>query len=202
MPENKLPQKSNNTKPFSQFSLVTQSCPSLCDSMECSTPGFPVHHELPEFTQTHVHWIEDAIQPPHPLSFPSPPAFNLSQHQGLFKESVLCIRRPNIGVSKPSTCHKSSAKRQVYSKRSLTQEARKHQINNLGSVGKESQLVKSQCGIPRFNPCVTKIPCRSTWLPTPVFLPGEYPWTEEPGGLQFMGLQRVVHNWATKHSIP
>ena len=68
-----------------QFSSVTQSCPTLCDPMDCNTPGLPVHHQLPEFTQTHVHWVSDAIQPSHPLSSPSPPAFNLSQHQGLFK---------------------------------------------------------------------------------------------------------------------
>ena len=68
-----------------QFSSVTQSCLTLCDPMDCSTPGLPVHHQLPEFTQTHVHWVGDAIQPSHPLSFPSPPALNLSQHQGLFK---------------------------------------------------------------------------------------------------------------------
>ena len=68
-----------------QFSLVTQSYPTFCDPMDCSTPGFPVYHQLPEFTQTHVHWVSDAIQPSHPLSSPSPPAFNLSQHQGLFK---------------------------------------------------------------------------------------------------------------------
>ena len=66
------------------LSSVTQSCPTLCDSMDCSTPAFPVHHQLPEFTQTHVHWISDAIQWSHPLSSPSLPAFNLSQHQGLF----------------------------------------------------------------------------------------------------------------------
>ena len=63
---------------------VTQSCPTLCDPMDCSTPGFPVLHHLPEFSQTHVHWVSDAIQPSHPLSSPSPPAFNLFQHQGLF----------------------------------------------------------------------------------------------------------------------
>ena len=68
-----------------QFSLVAQPCLTVCDSMNCSTPGLPVHHQLPEFTQTHVHWVGDAIQPSHPLSPPSPPAFNLSQHQGLFK---------------------------------------------------------------------------------------------------------------------
>ena len=68
-----------------QLSSVTQSCPTLCDPMNCSTPGLPVHHQLPEFTQTHVHWVGDAIQPSHPLSSPSPPALNLSQHQALFK---------------------------------------------------------------------------------------------------------------------
>ena len=67
-----------------QFSSVTQTCPTLCDPIECSTPGFPVHHQLPELTQTHVSWVGDAIQPSHPLSSPSPPAFNLSRHQGLF----------------------------------------------------------------------------------------------------------------------
>ena len=68
-----------------KFSSVAQSCPTLCDPMNYSTPGLPVHHQLPEFTQTHVHRVGDAIQPSHPLSSPSPPAFNLSQHQGLFK---------------------------------------------------------------------------------------------------------------------
>ena len=68
-----------------QFSSVAQLCLTLCHPMDCSTPGFPVHHKFPEHTQTHVHWVSDAIQPSHPLSSPYPPAFNLSQHQGLFK---------------------------------------------------------------------------------------------------------------------
>ena len=72
-------------RPDVQFSSVTQLCPALCNPMDCSTPDLPVYHQLPELTQTHVHWVGDAIQPSHPLSFPSPPAFNLSQHQGLFK---------------------------------------------------------------------------------------------------------------------
>ena len=71
--------------PFSQFSSVAQSCPTLWDPMNHSMPGLPVHYQLPEFTQTHVHWVSDAIQPSHPLWSPSPPALNLSQHQGLFK---------------------------------------------------------------------------------------------------------------------
>ena len=68
-----------------QFSSVSQLCPTLCDPMDCSTPGFSVHHQLPGFAQTHVHWVGDTIQPSHPLPSPSPPTFNLSQHQGLFK---------------------------------------------------------------------------------------------------------------------
>ena len=67
-----------------QFSSVTQSCPTVCDPMNRSTPGLPVHHQLPEFTQTHVHRVGDAIQPSPPLSSPSLPAHNPSQHQGLF----------------------------------------------------------------------------------------------------------------------
>ena len=68
-----------------QFSLVTQSCLTLCGPMNYSMPGLPVHHQLPESTQIHVHRVYEAIQPSHPLSSPSPPALNLSQHKGLFK---------------------------------------------------------------------------------------------------------------------
>ena len=68
-----------------QSSSVAQSCLTLCDPMNCSTPGLPVHHQLPEFTQIHVHWVSDAIQPSHPLSSSSPPAPNPSQHQSLFQ---------------------------------------------------------------------------------------------------------------------
>ena len=68
-----------------QFSSVAQSCPILCNPMDWSTPDLPVHHQLPEFTQTHVYWVGDAIQPSHSLMSPSPPSFILSQHQGLFK---------------------------------------------------------------------------------------------------------------------
>ena len=68
-----------------QFNSVTQTCPTLCDPMNRSTPGLPVHHHLPEFTQTHLHRVGDAIQPSHPLLSPSPPAPNPSQHQSLFQ---------------------------------------------------------------------------------------------------------------------
>ena len=71
--------------PSVQFTSVAQSCLTLWDPMDCSTPGFLVQHQLPQFTQTHVHQAGDAIQPSHPLSSPSPPVLNFSQHQGLFK---------------------------------------------------------------------------------------------------------------------
>ena len=67
-----------------QFTSVAQSCLTLCKPMDCSMPGLPAHHQLLEFTQIHLHWVSDAIQPCYALSYPSPPAFNLSQHQGLF----------------------------------------------------------------------------------------------------------------------
>ena len=79
---------------FSLFSSVTQSCLTLWDLMDCSMPGFPVYHQLLELAQTHVHQVSYAIQTSHSLSSPSPPAFNLSQHQGLFKWAVLHIRWP------------------------------------------------------------------------------------------------------------
>ena len=73
---------------------VTQSCPTLCDPMDCSTPGLPVHHQPPEFTQTHVHCVRDAIQPSHPLSSLSPPTFIFPSIRVFSNESVLCIRWP------------------------------------------------------------------------------------------------------------
>ena len=78
-------EKRGNESRLVQFSSVTQSCLTLCDPMNHSTPGLPVHHQLPESTQTHIHCVGDAIQPSHPLLSPSPPALNLSQHQGLFQ---------------------------------------------------------------------------------------------------------------------
>ena len=68
-----------------QFISVAQLGPTLCDPMDCSTPGFPVHHQLLELAQTHVDYVSNAIQPSYPLSSPSPPTFNLSHHQGLFQ---------------------------------------------------------------------------------------------------------------------
>ena len=82
-----------------QFSSVSQLCLTLCDPMNCSTPGLPVHHQLPEFTQTHVHWVDDAIQRSHPLSSPSPPALNPSQNQGFQMSHLFASGGQSIGVS-------------------------------------------------------------------------------------------------------
>ena len=83
-----------------QFSSVAQSCPTLCNPMDCSTLGFPVHHQLLELAQTRVHWVSDAIQPSHLLLSPSPQAFNLSQNQSLFPVSQFFISGgQSIGVS-------------------------------------------------------------------------------------------------------
>ena len=77
-----------------QFSSVAQSCPTLCNPMDCSTPGLPIYHQLPEFIQTHVHWVSDAVQPSHPLSSPSPPAPNPSSIRVFSNESTLRMRWP------------------------------------------------------------------------------------------------------------
>ena len=82
-----------------QFSSVTQLCPTLFHPMNRSTPGLPVHHQLPESTQTHVHRVGDAIQPSHPLTSPSPPASNPSQHQGLFQWVNSSPKSKVLGVS-------------------------------------------------------------------------------------------------------
>ena len=93
-----------------QFCSATQSYLTLCNPMDCSTPGFPVHHQLPELAQTHVHWVSDAIQPSRPLSSPSPPTFNLSQKRVFSKQSVLffffklyiiVLVLPNIKMNPP-----------------------------------------------------------------------------------------------------
>ena len=85
--ETEIMQKEVSKVIFNQFISVAQSCLTLRDPMNRSRPGLPVYHQLPESTQTHVHWVSDAIQPLHPLSFPSPPVLNLSQHQGLYPQS-------------------------------------------------------------------------------------------------------------------
>ena len=81
-----------------QFSSVTQSCPTLWNPMDCSTPGFPVHHQLPELAQTHIHWVSDVIQPSHPLLSPSPPTLIFPNFRVFSNQSVLCIRWPKYWI--------------------------------------------------------------------------------------------------------
>ena len=88
----------NNTAPSVQLGSVTQSCPTLCDLMNRSTPGLPVHHQLPEFNQTHVHRVGDAIQPSHPLSSSFPPAPNPSQHQSFLMSQLFTWGGQSTGV--------------------------------------------------------------------------------------------------------
>ena len=89
---------------YNQFNSVAQLCPTLCDPMDCSTPGFPIHHQLLETAQTYVHQVSDAIQPSNPLSFSSPSAFNLFQHQGLFWWLSSRIRWPKYWSFSFSNC--------------------------------------------------------------------------------------------------
>ena len=96
--EKTLIQKKIYMHPSAHVCVCAQSCLTLCNPMNPSTPGLPVHHQLPEFTQTHAHWVGNAIQPSHPLSAPSPPTFNLSQHQGFSKE-LFTSGGQRIGVS-------------------------------------------------------------------------------------------------------
>ena len=133
-----------------QFSSVSQSGPILCDSMNCSTPGFPVHHQLPELAQTQVHRVDDDIQPSHPLSSPSPSAFK--------------------------------------------DQTRKHELGQMDFPG-DSDCKESACNARDLGsiPGLGRSPGRrhGNSRQLPVSLPGESPWTEEPGGLQSMGLQTV-----------
>ena len=83
-----FPRISSWTRVHVTLSSVAHPCPTLCNPIKCSMPGLPVHHQLPEFTQMHIHWVSDAFQPSHPLLSPSPPASNLSWHQGLFQGAI------------------------------------------------------------------------------------------------------------------
>ena len=151
-----------------QFSSVAQSCPTLCDPMHCSMPGLPVHHQLPELAQTHVHRVSVAIQPSHPLSSPSPPAFNLSQHQGLFHESVLHIRWPeywsfSFSIS-PSNEYSELISFRIDWFDYLA-------VQGIGYPLQYSwtSLLAQQYKRPVFDPWVGKIPWRRERLPTTIF---------------------------------
>ena len=146
------------------FSSVSQSCLIHCNPMDCSMPGFPVHHQYPERAQTHVHWVGDAIQPSHPLSFPSPPAFNLSQNQGL--------------------CQGVSSSHQVARVLEFLLQHPSFQYSGLVSFRIDwFDLLVVQGTLKSLllhhNSKASILQC-----------------SEEPGGLQSMGLLRVGHDWS------
>ena len=199
-----------------QFSSVTQSCLTLCDPRNCSTPGLPVHHQLLEFTQTHVHWVGDAIQPSHPLSSPSPPAFNLSQHQGLFKWELLTSGGQSIGVSASASVLPMntqdwsplgwtgwiSLQSKGLSRLFSNPTVQKHQffgsqlsliVQLGGSDGKVSAYNAGDLGL---IPGSGRSPGEGNGSPLQYFCL-ENPMDKVPGRLQSMGLQRVGHNWVT-----
>ena len=134
---------------FSQFSSVARSCPNLCDPMNCSTPGLPVHHQLPEFTQTHVHRVRDAIQLSHPLSSPSPPAPNPSQHQSLIqhhssKASILrCSAFFTVQLSHP---YMTTGKTIALTRRTFVSNLKYHLIQSHPIYWKGNSDPKSQIG--------------------------------------------------------
>ena len=161
---------------YIQFSSVAQSCLTLCDRMNCSTPGLPVHHQLLEFTQTHVHRVRDAIQLSHSLSSPSPPALNLSQNQDLFKWV--------------SSLH------EVAKVLEFQHQHQYFQWTPRTDLPQDDLLQYRRCW---FDLWIRKILCKRVWQPTPVFLPGESPWAEEPDGLQPMWLQ-MSWTWLTRHN--
>ena len=169
-------EEKQNVFPF-QFSSVAQSCPTLCDPMNCSTPGPPVHHQLPELTQTHVHQVSGAIQPSHRLSSPSPPAPNTPQHQCIFQwvnsslYSELKLRRkwqPTL-LLLPGKSH---------GRRSLV---------GCSPWGREESNTTERL---HFSlSCIGEAMATHSSV-----LAWKIPGTGEPGGLPSMGLHRVRHD--------
>ena len=162
-----------------QFSSVAQLCPTLCHPMDCSTPGLPVHHQLPEFTQTYVHWVGDGIQPSHPLSSPffsrlqsflTSGSFQMSQFFASVGQSIGVS--PLLSLGTPKSLRGLS--RKLSGKESCAMKATWVQF-----LGWEDRLEKEMA-------------THSNILAWRIL------WTEEPGGLQSMGSQRVGHDWMTK----
>jgi len=184
--------------------VVVQSCPTLCNPMDCSMPDFPVLHRLPELAQTHVHWISDAIQSSHPLSFPSPLAFNLSQHQVFSKESAICIRWPkywsfSFNISLSNEYSRLISFRMDWFDLLAVQGTLKslfqHHSSKASILWHSALFGAGGEGDDRGWDGWMVSPTRWTWV---WVNSGSLWWTGRPGMLQCMGLQRPGHDWATE----
>ena len=180
---------------FSSVQFSWSVCPTLYDPMDCSTPGFPVHHQLSEPAQTHVRWVGDAIQPSHPLPSLSPPAFNLFQHQILFKwvSSSHQVAWEYYYVTNSTLTFASS----VNTTPSTTSPWASvflpvRGFPDASAVKKAPANAGDVNSIPGLDPLEKEM---ATYY---IILAWRIPWTEEPGGLQSMESKRVRHNWATK----
>ena len=183
--------------------------------MNRSTPGLPVHHQLPEFTQTHIHWVRDAIQPSHPLPSPSPPAPNPSQHQSLFQGVNSSHEYWSFRFSIiPSKEIPGLIFRMDWLDLLAVQGTHiiKHNFLPLkiefvtyvfgmkcGTSGKELACQYRKHERSRFDLWVRKIPWRRAWQPTPVFLPGNFHGQKSLAGYNPWG-HRVIHDWVSTHT--
>ena len=162
--------------------------------MDCSTPVFPVHHQLPEFTQTHVHWVNDASQPSHPLSSPSPPTFNLSQHQGLFKW-VSSLHQ----VDKLLTFQLQHQSFQWIFRTDFLWYWLVGSPCRQGTPTSQSKSINSVVFTLIYGP--TCLILEKAMAPHSSTLAWKIPWMEKPGRLQSLGSLRVWHDWATSLSL-
>ena len=180
-----------------QFSSVTQSCLTLCDPMDCSMPGLLVHHQLLEFTQTHVHWVGDAIQPSHPLSSPSLPTFNLPQHQGL-SQWVSSSQVQSLGQEDPLEKGMATLSSILAWRTPWTMEPGKLQSNGLQRVGHSwmTNTIQTMKNLPAMQETWVwslgwEDPLEKEMATHSSILAWRIPWTEEPSSLQSTGSQRV-----------
>ena len=179
------------------FLLMESSAQSLsrirlCNPMNRSKPGLPVHHQLPEFTQTHVHQVGDAIQPSHPLSSPSPPAFNLSHISVFSNESVLRMRWPKFWSFSFSISPSNEYSGLIF--------FRMDWLDLLAVQGTLKSLLQhhsSKASILQHSASLSE----KAMAPHASTLAWKIPWTQEPGRLQSMGSLRVGHDWATSLSL-
>ena len=165
--------------------------------MDCSTLGFSVYHQLPQLTQTHVHWVGDAIQPSHPLSSPSPPTFNLSQHQGLF-QLISSLHQ----VAKLLALQLQHQSFQWIFKMDFLYDWLAWSPCSLrdsrgSSPTPQFKSINSSASIDFINSFFSE----KAMAPHSSTLAWKIPWMEEPGRLQSMGLLRVRHNWVTSLSL-